>query len=215
MLPQTHTRHSAPAFARGVAVAAALALALAADTHPAVAASFSTAPTVPSLPTLTLNAHAQTLNATMNNFAVSLGLLETGGFNITVSGDASASHSAVFKVYCPGPSACSGDPVGYVTGGSTLAAGSLTLNSTGASWSGGPAMTPTLLCNSGCALDTASPVKIASEASGGLNVLGGTWTTSGWSATSAALSAPTTVLAPLHAGEVYRVDLVWTLSTGP
>ncbi|MHB8694178.1 MAG: hypothetical protein ACYDHH_23300 [Solirubrobacteraceae bacterium] len=108
----------------------------------AAAASFSTLLDVPNLASVTLNARAQTINATMNNFAVSLGVLGSSGFNVTVNGDASAGNSAVFKVYCPGPSACGSDPVGYVSSGSTLPAGSLTLNSTGAGWSGGPGLTP-------------------------------------------------------------------------
>jgi hypothetical protein len=198
------------------AAAAAVVLALACLQPPlAMAVSFSTAPNVPDLAAVTLNARAQTINGTLNNFSVSLGLVETGGFNVTVNGDASASHSAVFKVYCPGPSACGSDAVGYVSGGSTLPADSLTLNSTGASWGGGPAMTPSMLCNSGCNLDHPSAVKVASETSGGLNAIGGTWTSSGWSATSIALAAPTTLRAPLQSGEVYRLDLLWTLNTGP
>lgn len=216
MHSQIYTRRSSSPLSRaGIAAAAAvLALAILQPTS-ATAVSFSTAPNVPDLPAVTLNARAQTIKRTMNNFSVSLGLLETGGFNVTVNGDASAGHSAVFKVYCPGPSACGPDAVGYVTRGSTLPAGSLRLNSTGASWSGGPAMTPSMLCNSGCNLDHASAVKIASEAAGGLNVLGGTWTSGGWSATSVALAAPTTLRTPLQSGEIYHLDLVWTLSTGP
>jgi hypothetical protein len=215
MHSQIHTRRCSSPLARvAFAAAAVVALAVVQPTC-ATAVSFSTAPNVPNLATVTLNAHGQTINGTMNNFSVSLGVLETGGFNVTVNGDASAGHSAVFKVYCPGPSACGPDAVGYVTGGSTLAADSLTLDSTGASWSGGPAMTPSMLCNSGCNLDHASAVRVASEAAGGLNVLGGTWTSGGWSATSIALAAPTTLRTPLQSGEIYHLDLLWTLNTGP
>ncbi len=42
----------------------------------------------------------------------------------------------------------------------------------------------------------------------------GTYQTNGYSATSVALSAPTTIKA-LQTNEVYRVDLVWSLNSGP
>jgi hypothetical protein len=42
----------------------------------------------------------------------------------------------------------------------------------------------------------------------------GTWLTTGFSATSLALATPTT-LKVLPSEEVYRVNLLWTLSTGP
>jgi hypothetical protein len=42
----------------------------------------------------------------------------------------------------------------------------------------------------------------------------GTYQASGYSASSLALSAPTSVKA-LSAGEVYRVDLVTTVNSGP
>jgi hypothetical protein len=42
----------------------------------------------------------------------------------------------------------------------------------------------------------------------------GTWATTAWSATSLALSTPTT-LKTLQTNELYRVDLVWTLNSGP
>src|SRR5207302_67986 len=70
----------------------------------------------------------------------------------------------------------------------------------------GPA--PGLSGNSGCFVDNGTAVKDVSAASGaGM----GTWTTSGWSGTSLALATPTTLKA-LPSGEVYLVDLVWTLN---
>ena len=42
----------------------------------------------------------------------------------------------------------------------------------------------------------------------------GTWLTSGFGASSLALSTPTTIKA-LPNEEVYRVNVLWTLSTGP
>jgi hypothetical protein len=126
----------------------------------------------------------------------------------------------VFAEYCPAVSApCGGHAAGYVGGGFSFAAGSLSLNSTGASWSndatnsgvGGSA--PTFSCNSGCALDvsSASPTTVASAAAGNGK---GPWVTSGLSANSLSLPAPTTVRA-LQPNEVYSLDLVWTLTSGP
>ena len=42
----------------------------------------------------------------------------------------------------------------------------------------------------------------------------GTYQTTGFTATSLALAAPTTVQA-LPANEVYHLDLVWSLNSGP
>jgi hypothetical protein len=178
--------------------------------------AFSTAPDVPNLPALTLNGQAQTLNGTMNAFGVDDATGSGSGWNVTVAGDNAGGKSSVFKQYCTQAGGCGGDPFGYVTGGRTLGQNSITLNSTSASFSaqGGTTGTaPTHQCNSGCFVDAApaSPVKIVSAAtSAGM----GTWATSGWTATSIAASAPSTVQA-LPANEVYRVDLLWTLGTGP
>jgi len=93
-----------------------------------------------------------------------------------------------------------------------MAANSLKLNSTGASFKGGTGAAPTLQCAAGCNLDGATAVKIASAATGGAGEA--TWTTSGFSATSLSLAVPTT-LRTLANEEVYRVNILWTLSTGP
>jgi hypothetical protein len=187
--------------------------------NPTGALAFDVAPDTPPLSTVTLNGQAQTTNATMGNVTVSDSTGATpgtgSGWNVTVVGDASAGKSAVFKQYCNSGSACNGgaDPANsYVTGGSTLPAGSLKLNSTGASWitSGGTG-TPTFQCASGCSVDAASATKITSAAA---NSGRGAWSTSGLSATSLALSTPTTMLV-LPANEVYRADLVWSLNSGP
>jgi hypothetical protein len=182
-----------------------------AEASPALALSFGTAPAMPALPAVTLNGQAQTVHAQMGTFAVTT-VLGDGAWNVTVNGDASAGHSAVFKVDCPGPSACGADPVGYVAGGPTLPANSLTLNSTGASWTAFlGASAPSFLCNTGCNVDTATPVKVATDANPGLT----TWTTQNFSASSLALTVPTTTRTPTQPGEVYKVDLVWTLTAGP
>ena len=122
--------------------------------------------------------------------------------------------SAVFKQYCPNATCGSDSGPGYVAGGQTLAANSLTLSSTGASFTGQNGTTgtaPTLQCASACNVDSASAVKIASAASSaGM----GTWATTGWSGTSLALSTLDD-LKTLQTNEVYRVDLVWTINSGP
>jgi hypothetical protein len=188
--------------------AALLSLALPAG---AWALKFPTAPALPALPTVTLNAGAQTTHATMNNFSVEEGVLEGGGWNVTVAGQPGSAKSAVFAQYCP-KAECGSQKEGYVSGGLTLPANSLTLNTTGASWTGGSGPTPAFQCSSSCNLDSASAVKIASTASGGTGLT--TWTTTGFSATSLSL-ATSSQLQVLPASEVYRVNIIWTLSTGP
>jgi hypothetical protein len=177
------------------------------------ALGFDVAPSTPSLPPLTLNGAAQTTHATMNEMAVDDTTAGTG-WNITVAGNTAGGKSAVFKQYCPNATCGSDTGPGYVSGGATLAAGSLTLNSSGASWSttGGAGSAPAFQCSvSACAVDASSATKIVSTASGaGL----GPWKTSGFTSTSLALATPST-LRKLQENEVYRVDLSWTLSSGP
>jgi hypothetical protein len=175
--------------------------------------SFSTTPAMPTLGSITLNGGAQTTNATMTNFGIVDATGSGSGWNTTVAGQTGAGKSAVFKQYCP-TATCGADPEGYVTGGATLAANSLTLNSTGASFSaqsGTTGTAPTLQCSSACNVDSASAVKVASAAtSAGM----GTWLTTGFTASSLSLATASTLKA-LSNGEVYRVNLLWTLGTGP
>jgi hypothetical protein len=193
---------------------AACAVALLALGLPAQARAFKfgTAPALPALPGVTLNAGAQTTHATMNNFSVEEGLFETGGWNVTVAGQSGAGKSAVFAQYCPNAK-CGSDSEGYVTGGLTLPANSLTLNTSGASWTGGSGPTPAFQCSSPCNVDSATAVKIVSTAAGGLGVAT-TWTTTGFSSTSLTLSTSSQLRVP-PASEVYRVNIVWTLASGP
>lgn len=175
--------------------------------------SFSTAPAMPTLTAVTLNGSAQTTNTTMTNFGVNDATGSGSGWNVTVEGQSGTGKSAVFAAYCP-KAKCGSENEGYVTGGATLPANSLTLGSTGASLSaqnGTTGTAPTLQCSTACDVDHATGVKIASAAVGaGM----GTWLTGGWSATSLTLSTPTT-LKVLPSEEVYRVNLLWTLGTGP
>jgi hypothetical protein len=176
--------------------------------------AFSTVPGMPTLSALTLAGQAQTTNTTMTNFAVDDATGSGSGWNVTVNGNTGTGKSAVFKEYCPNATCGTDSGPGYISGGQTLAANSLTLNSTGASFTGQNGTTgtaPTLQCSTACNVDSATAVKIVSAAAGaGM----GTWATTGWAATSLALSTPST-LKTLQSGEVYRVDLVWTLNSGP
>lgn len=160
-------------------------------------------PDVPNLPGLTLNGQAQTLNAQMGNFTVADATGSGGGWNVTVVGNSAVGKSPVFKQYN-----------GSSYGSEALAPNSLTLTSTGAGFTaqGGTTGTaPTHQCSSGCFVDAASPSKVVSAAVGaGM----GTYQANGYGTSSLALSAPTSVKA-LGAGEVYRVDLVWSLNSGP
>src|SRR4051812_47559022 len=178
------------------------------------ALAFGTAPDVPNMPGLTLNGQAQTLNAQMASFSMSDATGSGSGWNVSVIGDSAAGKSAVFKQYCPNATCGSDTGPGYVSGGATLAANSLTLNSTGAGFTAQNSTTgtaPTHQCGSGCNVDSASQSKVVSAA---LNAGMGTYQANGYSATSLALSTPTTIKA-LQTNEVYRVDLVWSLNSGP
>ena len=176
--------------------------------------SFSAAPAMPTLTAITLNGQAQTTNTTMTNFTVQDATGSGSGWNVTVNGNSNATKSPVFKQYCPNATCGTDSGPGYVAGGQTLAANSLTVASTGASFSaqnGSTGTAPTLQCASACNVDSATPVKVASAA---VNAGMGTWATTAWGASSLALSTPTT-LKTLQANEVYRVDLVWTINSGP
>ena len=195
-----------------LALTVALGLGLPTSAWGAGSLTFGTGPALPALPAVTLNAHSQTTHATMANFSVADTTGEGKGWNVTAAGQAGTGKSAVFAQYCPEAAGCGSDAFGYVASGKALAAKALTLLSTGASFTGGSGSAPTLQCSSACAIDSAVAVKIASAAIGGAGA--GTWTTTGFSATSLTLTTKTT-LKTLLAKEVYRVNILWTLSTGP
>jgi hypothetical protein len=212
-------------------VAAATAVGLLAGASSAVAATssdttqfsvtagtlaFTTVPDAPAFPALTLTGQSQTLNAQMGNFGVNDSTGSGAGWNVTVAGDNTGGKSPVFKQYCTNGGGCGAHPLGYVTSGYTLAQNSIQLDSTGASFSaqnGTTGTAPTHSCNTPCSVDAApaSPVKVISAAaSAGM----GNYLTTGYGASSLAATAPSTTQA-LLANEVYRVDLLWTLGTGP
>ncbi len=174
--------------------------------------NFGTSPDTPNLNAVTLNGQAQATNTQMTNFSVADATGSGSGYNVTVAGDG-PSGSAVFKQFCTVAN-CGSDPAGYVSGGATLVANSLTLNSTSASFTaqnGSTGTAPTHSCNSGCFMDSASPTKVVSAAtSAGM----GTFLTSGYTASSLSLATPSNT-SVLPANEVYKVNLVWSLNSGP
>jgi hypothetical protein len=181
------------------------------------ALSFVTAPNLAgvSLGNTTLNGQAQTVNATMPNYTVNDATGGALGWNVTVVGNTGAGLSPVFAQYCPNATCSTDVGPGYIGSGATLPANSLTLNSTSASFTPVGTTTnvnaPTNSCNSVCNVDTAAAVKVASAALlGGM----GQWATTGFTGTSLALTIPTTAKT-LKTNEVYRVDELWTLNTGP
>lgn len=186
----------------------ALGLGLPAHAWGAGELKFGTTPALPALPAVTINGQAQTPHATMSNFSVTDTRTTKSGWNVTVVGQTGTGKSAVFAQYCP-KAKCTTDSEGFIAAGRTLPANSLTLNSTGAKFTGGTGTAPSLQCSSACNVDSATAVKIASAANGE-----STWTTTGFSAASVTLAVPTTLRA-LPAEEVYRVNLLWTLATGP
>ena len=200
-------------FHRSAAIAALAALGLLAGAGEAWATtvSFTTAPVLGNLSGVTLNGQAQTTTTTWDltttPFQITSGGTN-GGWNVIVKGHA-AGGSAVFKQYCPPVSApCGPDASGYVAGGYVLPADSFTIDTTNAGWTSG-GTTPAYQCSAGCNVDSGTAVKVISASSG---VALGTWQSSGSALLS--LSTPTT-LHKLQTNEVYRVDLIWTLSTGP
>jgi hypothetical protein len=213
---RTLTFHGMRASARPLGrrpLAGALALVLLALALPMPAwgvgsLAFGTAPKLPALPAVTLNAGTQTVTATMASFSASDTRTTKSGWNVTAIGQSGAGKSAVFKQYCA-TAKCGTDAEGYVTGGRTLAANSLQLSSSGATFTGGTGSTPKLLCSTSCNVDSATAVKVASA-----ETSESTWTAGGWSTTSLKLSTPTT-LRVLPSEEVYRVNILWTLATGP
>lgn len=180
------------------------------------ALGYGESPGVPGIPSAGPNGQQQTLSARMDDFEVTDASGAGDGWNITVNGVDGPGKSPVLKQYCPNPTCGPDTGPGYVFGGATLPANSLLLDSRGASFSpkaGTTGTAPIHECDSGCFVDAfpSSPSKIVTAADGaGM----GTFQTRGYSSSSVALAEPSTVDA-LPAGEVYRVDLAWSLNNGP
>lgn len=216
---------------RGIGLAAVIAATLVLNTGAAGAATaddtaqlgvtggalaFNTAPDVPVLGDLTLNGTAQTPTGQMNAWEAKDPTGTGAGWNVSAQGDSAGGKSAVFKEYCvDDQDTCAGNGVGYVASSpKTLAADSLTLDSADASFTaqnGTTGTAPGHACESGCSLDHDSATPIASAAAdAGM----GTFRAASYAADSVSLAIPTTTKA-LASNKVYRVDLVWTLGSGP
>ena len=181
---------------------------------------FTTSPALPVLPGVTLNGEAQTTTTTMSNFTVDDARAGAGaGWNVTVASLATVGStvSETFKEYCNSASPCGGNAAErYVSGGRELPANSLTLKKTTASFTalpGGTGSAPTLECATECHVDHSTPEKVASAATGGAGK--GGWQTTGFSGASLSLATPMNLYVLPNANEVYRVDIVWTLNSGP
>lgn len=202
-----------PGLFTAVLGACAAALSFPAPARAVVELRFATPPALPALGSVTLNARPQTSEATMTSFAVEDTRLSKSGWNVTAQGRTAAGSSPVFAQYCAKATKCGSDNEGFVAGGRTLPANSLTLTTSGASFTGGIGTAPTLQCSSPCALDSASAVKVASGGSGAL-ASEATWTAGGFASGSLVLTTATTLRA-LPPEEIYRVDILWTLASGP
>jgi hypothetical protein len=168
------------------------------------------------VPSLTLKGETQATSTKMANFAVTDASGTAEGWGLTVSGDASPGHSPVLKQFCMLAVCGSLRGPAYVPSGATLPSDSLMLDSRGAGFTpegGSSGAAPSHQCNTGCFVDAPpdAPSKlVAAGAGGGM----GTFRTSGFSNSSLRLVAPRSARG-LPPGEIYRVDLSWTLNTGP
>jgi hypothetical protein len=186
-------------------------LALTAGSSMATTVAFTTAPNLPTLSGVTLNGQSQTTSTTWsmaNDFTITSSGTNNG-WNLTVNGNSAAGKSAVFKQYCPNATCGTHSGPGYVAGGFTLPADSLTWRTAGATWTSA-APRPAYQCNvSACPIGKATATKVVSAST---SVALGGWTSSGSSTLSLSTAAG---LRKLQTGEVYRVDVVWTVSSGP
>jgi hypothetical protein len=173
-------------------------------------------PDQPRVPSLAFNGHAQALNAQMSDFAVTDASGAGEGWNLTVSGAGGRGVSPQLRQYCPVARCGNHRGHGFIAGGSALPFGSILLDSSGAGFTseaGDTGNQPSHECGEGCLLDSPplAPTRIVAAPNGaGL----GTFRAADFSARSLKLVAPgsSQVFKP-H--EVYRVDLSWTLNTGP
>lgn len=158
----------------------------------------------------------QSVRTRMGDFAVTDASGSGQGWSITVSGERGPNRSPILRQYCPSSSCGRHSGPGYVAHGLTLPPNSLTLDSSGARFrSDNPdaGKLPTNTCGQTCFINTPprSPSKIA-EAQAGTGM--GAFEASGFSDSSISLVAPSSP-PRLPRGEIYRVDVGWSLNTGP
>jgi hypothetical protein len=185
-------------------------LALTAGSSMATTVALTTAPNLPTLTGVTLNGQSQSTSTIWSNAMQITSSGTNNGWNLTVNGNSAAGRSAVFKQYCPNATCGTDSGPGYITGGFTLPAGSLTMNTSGASWTSA-APRPAYQCSVTpfCKIDQTTATKVVSAST---SVALGTWTGSG--STVLTLATPA-IMRKLQTNEVYRLNLVWTLSSGP
>jgi hypothetical protein len=184
---------------------------------PSIPAPAPTGGTSPGHPGITdVGDRPNELRSRMPDFEVSDASGGGRGWSITVSGDTGRDRSPLLKQYCPLRECPGGHRRGYVVEGVTLPPNSLTFDSSGASFEpvrGSAGRPPTFRCGDACFVDVfpGSPSKLAvAEVGSGM----GTFRARGFSPSSIKLVAPN---APptLPPGQIYRVDLSWTLNSGP
>jgi hypothetical protein len=173
--------------------------------------TFNTGPALGTLSGVTLQGKTQTTTTTTNLglFAVKSSV-SNAGWNMTVQSVGTGGKSSVLKEYCPNATCGTDTGPGYVAGGYSLPANSLTLNTTGETMSGGTGTAPSFTCSaSPCNVDTTTASKVVSATNAASLA---TWTAAGTSTLT--LTTPAN-LHKLQTNEVYEVNLVWTLASGP
>jgi hypothetical protein len=207
--PKVVTRTGIQRLALGCAVVMST-LALTAGSSLATTVAFTTAPALPTLTGVTLNGQSQSTPTIWPNAMKITSSGTNTGWNVTVNSTAAGGRSSVFKQYCPNTTCGTDSGPGYVTGGFTLPADSLTINTSGAAWTTSGTK-PAYQCSVSpfCKIDQTTATKVVSAST---SVALGTWTGSG--STILTLATPAS-LRKLQTSEVYRVDVVWTLSSGP
>jgi hypothetical protein len=207
--PKVVTRTGIQRLALGCAVVMST-LALTAGSSLATTVAFTTAPAFPTLTGVTLNGQSQSTPTIWPNAMKITSSGTNTGWNVTVNSTAAGGRSSVFKQYCPNTTCGTDSGPGYVTGGFTLPADSLTINTSGAGWTTSGTK-PAYQCSVSpfCKIDQTTATKVVSAST---SVALGTWTGSG--STILTLATPAS-LRKLQTSEVYRVDVVWTLSSGP
>ena len=207
--PKVVTRTGIPRVAFGCAAVLAT-LALTAGSSMATTVALTTPPTLPALSGVTLNGQSQSTFTIWSNAMKITSSGANNGWNLTVNGNSAVGKSALFKQYCPNATCGTDSGPAYIAGGFTLPAGSLTMNTSGASWTSA-APRPAYQCSVTpfCKIDQTTATKVVSAST---SVALGAWTGSG--STVLTLATPAS-MRKLQTNEVYRLDLVWTLSSGP
>jgi hypothetical protein len=210
---------SAAVLAAAIAPVPARALAVEDSTHFSVEQGSVTVPqppAAPAVPSPALGGEAQAISTRMSDFAVSDASGTGQGYALTVSGNDAPGMSPVLKQYCP-DQACGAVPgPGFVPEGTVLPSDSLLLDSSGAIFrpqAGTTGAAPAHECDLGCFVD-APPRAPSKVVAAGIGAGMGTFRTDDFSGSSLRLQTPSAVNR-LQAGEVYWVDLSWTLGTGP